>query len=82
MTRFTLTREAEDSLARGDLLYVEEVADMDLYLTRMQVIVVRRVGRELRQNEYQYRTAALRFPRLANKFYAMRAMQWGITGDE
>lgn len=80
--RYELTEFSKRLMDQGALVFCDRVGDADVWLMLQKVIVVRRTGlRMVTDSDYSYKAAALRFPRIANKLYAMRAMHWSTTDE-
>lgn len=80
--RYELSEFSNTLIKQGALIFCDRVGDADVWLMMQKVIVVRRTGlRMVTDNDYSYKAAALRFPRIANKLYAMRAMHWSTTDE-
>lgn len=71
-----------DALEAGNALFVDQVGKADVYIDRQQVAeIVKDWHEDLPIDKhgatYSYQHAALKYPRIAHKMKAMRAMTWG-----
>lgn len=85
-TRFYLSPHLCDKVAQGDVIFCDQVGKADIYVSRQLVIEINcHWTEEISESNfgrgYAYNHAILKYPRVANKLKAMRAMLWGETTD-
>lgn len=80
--RFHVNPTLADALARGDAYFCDQVGKVDVYIDRACVAqIVRHWEPDMRLEQHgsaiSYAHAKLKYPRIAHKLEAMRAMLWG-----
>lgn len=80
--RWYVNPNLADSLAAERAFFIDQVGKADLYATEQLVAEITRdwhedMGAREHGRGYSYKHAQLKYPRIANKITAMRAMIWG-----
>lgn len=80
--RYVVHPPLADALVSGGAVFCDQVGKADIYINRTDVIEIVRHWQETMPldkhgSSYSYYHAGLKYPRIAHKLRAMRAMTWG-----